>query len=200
VTGLASETLRSTRDAIFRTYEYYRSLAADGKAHRGARLASACLPLLVCLALIAAMAPFRGGGSAWLYALFAAATMPAAGFAMRWASAPFGSRLGFAGVVSAWGQSYWATALFLGTLAASHLGAAASGLSPGGIPAWASFLCLTLYLCAGLWKTLFVLELLRFAMGLRGWRFFACLAAFLVLALGYAILSALVFETKIPLL
>jgi hypothetical protein len=198
----ARHALRASGIAIARPREFMEAPATIGSER--SRLAAATLPLACSVLLVALMsAALPGSGDTvrrFTYPLFVGATLPAACLAYRLTGALLGSKAAYLAIFASWGQSYWATALFLATLAITHIGASAMGLEPSELPEWASFALLSTILGAAIWKFLMALALLRFAMGLRGLRLATSVAVMLVWCAAFAVLSAIAFGTKVPVL
>jgi hypothetical protein len=193
-----------TGEAILHPREFLEWREDTVADHRRAlaRDAAAAIPLLLCMLLVASLAPRSSGGGAapaWAFPLFVGATLPLAGLALLAVGRLVGGRSRLGELAAAWGQSYWATDLFLAILAASHWLPTALGISPADSPLWAIVIAMTLYVCAALWKSLYALAVLRYAMGLRGLRLLASILLLGALALAFAFLSAIAFGTKVPI-
>jgi hypothetical protein len=131
--------------------------------------------------------------------LFVLATPPLVCAGLYIIGTLLGGKARFGTLCMAWIHTYWATNLFLFILLISHAGAAFFGLTPAAIPTWLGFALLSLYLCAGIWKFLSTVGILRMILGLHGWRLAAAVVLLLFAAAGFAVISALFLGTKIPI-
>lgn len=189
--------------AIFRTGAIYEKISLDdqeGKSFSHGVFVSGLIPVCLTLFLATILNPGGMGGNALIFALFTAGSSFAAGLAIWLAGRLWGNRLSYGGSWIAWAQTYWATAAFLALLALSHLGVALFGSTPSELPLLAQYVFLGLYLSAGIWKLALVITALLVALGIRGWRLALAIPILLLAAFAYAILSALLFGTKVPIL
>jgi hypothetical protein len=200
-TRLASSIAREIGKAVSRPREFMDPSA--GAYPSRPRLVAALVPVAAAFLLVSALSAASTDEALswrrWAYPPFVLAALPLACAAFRLTGALLGSRVSYRSILESWGPSYWATSLFLAVLSATHFGASLAGAEPAGLPGWASFLALSLILGAAIWKALAVIGVLRFAMGLRSWRAGAGFVILSGLALAFALLSALAFGTKIPI-
>jgi hypothetical protein len=194
--------LELTGTAIIHTGSLFSALSfqdAQGKRQSLTEQVSAAIPIVLCLILLALLRPDTGMLASVKLFLFVLATPPlvCAGFYLT--GMALGGEARFGTLCMAWLHTYWATDLFLLILFISHTGAALFGLTPAEIPTWLGFIFLSLYLCAGIWKFLSTVGVLRVILGLRGWRLAVAVLTLLFAAACFAVVSALVLGTKIPI-
>lgn len=185
---------------LVRPAAFFRAEAAAEKPSAAAGF----LPAAVCAALVVVWGAFGPGARPLETACLAAvvlASLPLAAAALLAASRLLGSRVRCGTVLATWGMSYWATALFLASLAVSHLAVPlATGGDPASAPDGLKVLFLGLDAAAFLMKCVYLYLELDVAAGLRGARKAAAVGLLLPCAAAYALLTALAFGLKVPIL
>jgi hypothetical protein len=194
----ARDALSASMSGLLRPARLYRSIAVGG-TNGPAAIASAFIPFVPCLILVALFPAAAPSGERLTgvapFLAYVAATWPAAAAAFWAVGKAFGSKARYAELVAGWGQSYWATMAFLIILFVTHV---AIGF-PSDMPDWMAVASTTAYFGVFLWKILYAALAIREILGLRSWRAAAAFFPLCALCALFALLSALVFGLKIPI-
>lgn len=190
---------RAAADGIIRPSSAFRRLRENSEAGKGPsvpEIAAGCAPAVLCAFLVPI---FPGASHAFAFLFFVLATFPLAGLAFFAAGRLCGSRAAYAATTAAWGHSYWATALFLGSLLASHGIALLLGKEPAALSDAVKAVTLGIDFGALAAKIIYFILAIRSALGLRGWRAIAASAVLLACAAAWTLLSAFIFGSKVPI-
>ncbi len=191
---------RAALEGITRPSTAFRRIRESSEAGTSPsvpEIAAGCAPTVICALLLMA---FPGAPYALAFLFFVLATLPLAGLAFFAAGRLCGSRSSYSAIMAAWGHSYWATALFLGSLLVSHGIASLLGKEPAALSDAVKAVALGIDFGAFAAKIMYFILTIRSALGLRGWRAIAASAVLLACAAAWTLVSAFLFGSKVPVI
>lgn len=158
------------------------------------------IPLSICVMLILFLGTYASALTTIALICFFAGSVILIALVFSVLSKFLGEDSGFVVSAVAWAHTYRATALFLLLLAITHHSVALFGYTPATIPRLVNFIFLSLYAASAIWKSILTLGVLRFALGLKKGKLALAILILIPLGCAYALISAFLFGTKIPLI